>query len=279
MRWKGSECLTGWTGPLLLQVLCSRLGLHRDDARAGNALGDEVVGEVEPALALIKYCTVAGDNDVARGSENGVWVGDELDVDGRADLMVGGDGCQQRFQPAAIGDGLIKVPDGTADAEHGQFRLDEFERRPRFGEHAVVAVHAGYVPVAALTARENDATGERRFQRDKEVKTIDNDDMAGQVSGVDLMGEAALALGIATSGSRHRLALPSRKGITVADELEGRLVVITSREEPGEVGDGRLKRRESIRREPFLVGRMGATMCLLVRHEIAKCSGARLWLR
>ena len=131
--------------------------------------------------------------------------------------------------------------------------MDELEGWPSFRENAVVAVHAGDVPVAAITTRKYDPTGERCFQRGQKVKPIDHDPIAAQGIGADLMGKAALALGIATRAACHRLALPSREGISVADEFERRLVGIAPSEEPGEVGDGRLKCRERLGRKQLLV--------------------------
>src|SRR5690348_1812723 len=130
--------------------MCGRVG-YWDDDRAGDAGGNDVKGEVQPARGGVAFGVagaveddrVGGDDDLRGFCEFGVGIGDEGDLPGP--VVSGGELEHDGFEAGGIGDGGVEDEVGGWDPQVGEGFADEGEGGGGFGDALVVAVHGGEV--------------------------------------------------------------------------------------------------------------------------------------
>ena len=170
-------------------------------------------------------------------------------------------------QPPAVGDRAVQQPETIRVAPFGNRPPDQLQGGKRLGHLAIVAVHAGHVPITTVTADENHAPGQGRFDGGQNIVAVDVQNIIRWcVLAGNLLRLPPLMLPFRTARASNGRPLPRQQTEAVADELQRRIQRILTAQKPIQiVGRTPQLRQRIIRKQPVILG-MRASMCSAVGH-------------
>ena len=244
------------------------------EPRLREAIGDDQLGEVHPALTAVKHDAVGRGNNLA-GVRQDV-VGTEGQFHFHVPAGVGGSFQYEGLEAAAVGDRLVEPPTAAADTQGRGGFTDQAQGGQGFRQLAIAPVNAGDVPAAIVAAKQNNPAGQRTFEDGQHVVAVEPEFLALKPAGFDAKFLAVLNVFVSAGVAGDGHALAAGEVVPVAHQFDGGARGVAVVEQPAEVGGGGAQRGELPGGKEPLVLRSEAPVCLMPCHGGNKNFGVSL---
>lgn len=167
---------------------------------------------------------------------------------------------------ATVGHGSVKQPGDRAGCCVDEDLPEQLDGPGGLGDTTVGSVHTRKVPQGSIPPLNDYGSPERCLGGDEAVEPVEDKVSASEFTHAKAFLLAGALGGLRTSGPPDSGSLTKGEPVTVTDELEGRHVWISMREEPREIPGCCLKRAEPVAGEELSVFGMRSSVAAAVGH-------------